>query len=338
MQKRSVSRGGLRGLVCRALLLTVLMVGTGVLAQPQEEPLPEGVFKLAEIRIFLSSPVRFAWKLPMSKFLLAYVQGPEKPGETPSRRLVVLDGKGRLDGKRTEALKAAIAQADPTGMCMDAGEGMMPLLMPLGAKGLALQPSHAPERSCLFTWNARRSAIELQGADSARDFCGAQGCPPQQCWWTESCWLPEGPDLDTARKGFALSPLAQSLVETLSAPGEALLAATLPGSGRVLLWVPSGRLADPEDPAKKMDSRVLVYDPRKRAIDAALTRQLAKALDAPMDECQGLGTLTELQRGEKGVTLRQSYDHGTTHLRCSSTVTWNLKGRRFDVEAQPSTE
>lgn len=328
----------MRGLASRAVLLAVLTVGTAVLAQPQEEPLPEGVFKLAEIRTFLSSPVWFAWKLPTSKFLLVYAQGMTKPGEMPPRQLVVLDGKGRLDKKRTEALKAALSQVDPKGQCMEAGAERMPMLMPVGTQGLALQPSHAPTRSCLFTWNARRSEIEVRGADSVREFCGGQGCPPQQCWWKEGCWLPEGPDLDTARKGFALSPVSDSLVEQISAPGDALLAATLPGSGRILLWVPSWRLADPEDPAKKMDSRVLVFDPRKKAIDAAATRKLAKLLEAATDECQGLGTITELQHGEKGVTLLQAYEHGTTHLRCSSTVRWNVKARRFEVEAQPSAD
>jgi hypothetical protein len=328
ISKRSAARG---------VLLVMLTVGTPVLAQPKEEPVPEGVFKLSELRIFLESPVWFAWKLPASKFLLAYVQAPAKEGEPPVRQVVVLDPKGKLDAKRTEALKAALAPIDPDGKCLETGEGRMPVLMPLGAKGLALQPVPNPGRACLFTWNAKTSVIDVRAADSAKELCGEKGCPPEQCWWTANCWLPEGPDLDLARRGFASSPLSQSLVAGISAPGNALLAATLPGSGRVLLWVPSWRLADAEDPSKNKDSRIIVFDPVRKSIDPSLTRKLAKALEDATDECQGLGTITELRSGARGVTLHQSYEHGDLRLSCSSTITWNGTSGKFSVEVQPAT-
>lgn len=319
-------------------LVASLALGFGALAQPKEEPVPEGVFALPEVRIFIDSPVWFAWKLPTSKFLVAYVQGPAKEGGAPVRQLVVLDGRGKLDAKRTEALEEALRQADPSGQCLETGDDRMPLLMPLGTRGLVLQPSASPLGACLLTWNARRSAIEIQTAASAREFCEPSGCPPKQCWLTENCWLPEGPELDLARKGLHSSSLAHSLIQDITGPGDAVLAATLPGSGAVLLWVPSWRQADPGDAGKGRDSRLFVYDSKKRAIDTVSTLKLAKALQGPVDECQGLGTVKRLQRREKGVAIQQRYTARSVRLRCSSTVTWSATGRKFVVVGQPSGE
>gem|GEM_PF-2557240 len=333
LQVKTISRSGLRGLARAFLLLAPLALAHDALAQPQEEPVPEGVLGLAEVRVFIDSPIWFAWKLPSSKVLLAYVRGPEGADPTSVGQLAVLDGKGRLDAKRTRELKAAFDAVEAADKCMETGEGRMPLLMPLGGKGLVLQSSAQPRRSCLFTWNARGPATEVRSADSVRDFCGPSGCPPKECWLTESCWLPEGPDLDAARKGFHPSPVAQSLMNVITAPGKAVLAATLPGSGYVLVWAPSWRAADVGDPAKGMDSRLFVYNSRKKAIDMALTRKLAAALQKPMDECQGLGTVEELQQSGKSVKLHQRYASGTLQLDCSSTVTW--KGGKFEVKAHP---
>jgi tetratricopeptide (TPR) repeat protein len=316
------------------ILLVALTLGMAASAQPQEEPVPEGVFGLIEVRAFLGSPLWSAWKLPSSKLLLAYAQGPASNGEPPPRQLVVLDAKGKLDAKRTQAVQAALEQADPSGQCLAVGEGRMPLLMPLGSKGVVLQASTAPERSCLFTWNPRRSAIEVQGAGSVRDFCGPSGCSPKECWLTEDCWLPEGPDLDAARRGFHASALAQELRKETAAPGDAVLAATLPGSGRVLLWVASWRQADAADPAKGKDSRIFVYEPRKKTLDLAASRKLAVALQRAVDECMGLGTVMELQQSGKGVTLRQDYAAGKEHLSCSTGVRW--QAGRFAVEGRAS--
>lgn len=315
------------------LLLTALTLGGSASAQPKEEPVPEGVFRLAEIRAFVSSPLWFAWKLPSSKLLLGYARGPEGRGPEAGQ-LVVLDGKGRLDAKQTQAVQEALQQADASGRCMEVGERKMPLLMPLGTQGVVLQSSADPQGSCLFTWNARRSTIEVRAADSVTALCGPSGCPPKACWLTEDCWLPEAPDLDTARKGFHPTSLAQSLMEDVPAPGRAVLAATLPGAGRVLIWVPSWRRADAADSEKGMDSRLYVFDPQKKAIDTAMTRKLVAALGTALDECQGLGTVAELQQSGKGVEIRQFYAPGTTHLNCSSTVSW--KGGKFSVEGNPS--
>jgi tetratricopeptide (TPR) repeat protein len=123
-------------------------------------------------------------------------------------------------------------------------------------------------------------------------------------------------------------------MEAALAPGKAVLAASLPGSGRVLVWVPSWRQADAGDPEKGMDSRLFVYDPRKKSIDTAMTRKLAGALGKAVDECQGLGTVAELRQSGKGVTLHQFYAPGTMHLNCSSTVSW--RGGKFGVEMHPS--
>jgi hypothetical protein len=319
----------------RVLLLWVsLMLGTGALAQPKEEPVPEGIFGLPEVRIFIDSPVWFAWKLPASKFTLAYLQGTEKP---PTGHLVVLDGKGRLDEQRTEALKAALEQVDPSGKCMEVGADRMPLLMPLGSKALVMQSGVAPNGACLFTWNARGATIEMRVAASAQEFCEPSGCPPAQCWLTEDCWLPESPDLDLVRKRLHPSSLAQSLME-VTGPGKAVLAATLPGLERVLLWVPSWRPADLGDSAKGKDSRLFVYDPRRKVIDAALTRELARVLQAPVDECQGLGTVEQLLRRGNGVYLQQRYAQGQVRLSCSSTVRWNAKARKFELQNAPASE
>jgi hypothetical protein len=319
----------------KTTLLAVLMLGTGAMAQPKEEPVPEGVLKLAEVRTFITSPLWYVWKLPSSKLFLAYVQAPADQGAEPPRQLVVLDGRGKIDEKRTRDLKAAIEQADPEGMCLAVSGKQRPLLMPLGSKGLVIQPSPSPMRSCLFTWQPRGSAIEVRAADSPSELCGASGCSPKECWLTEECWPPEGPDVDGARKGFHPSALAQSLMTDEAVMGSALLAATLPGSGRILVWVPSWRTVDAGDPAKGTDSRLYIYDPRKRVMDMVLTRQLATALQAPLDECQGVGTVTELQQSERGVELRQRYASGAEKLSCATTVVW--RSGRFEVEARAAS-
>ena len=78
------------------------------------------------------------------------------------------------------------------------------LLMLLGTQGVVLQPSAHPRRgSCLFTWNAAVRRSRSGDASNVSELCGASGCPPKACWLTEDCWLPEAPELDTARKGFA---------------------------------------------------------------------------------------------------------------------------------------
>ena len=59
-----------------ALVLAALMVGGPASAQPKEEPVPEGVFGVAEIRAFVSSPLWFAWKLPSSSLSLATSEAP----------------------------------------------------------------------------------------------------------------------------------------------------------------------------------------------------------------------------------------------------------------------
>jgi hypothetical protein len=319
----------------KTTLLAVLMLGTGAIAQPKEEPVPEGVLGLSDVRTFITSPLWYTWKLPSSKLLLAYVQAPAGKGAASQGQLVVLDGKGKLDEKPTAALKAAIEQADPEGQCLANTGKQMPLLMPLSSKGLVVQPSPGPKRSCLFTWQARGAAIEVKAADSVSEFCGAAGCSPKDCWLTEECWPPEGPEVDTARKGFQSSTLAQSLMTDEAAPGNALLAATLPGSMRVLVWVPSWRTVDAGDPAKGTDSRLYVYDPRKNVMDMALTRKLATALQSPLDECQGLGTVTELQQSERGVELRQRYASGGAKQGCASTVVW--RSGKFEVEARAAS-
>lgn len=319
----------------KTTLLAVLMLGTGAMAQPKEEPVPEGVLGLAEVRTFITSPLWYAWKLPSSKLFLAYVQAPAGQGAEPPRQLVVLDGHGKIDEKRTRDLKVAIEQVDPEGKCLAVSGEQMPVLMPLGSKSLVIQPSPSPMRSCLFTWQARGSAIEVRAADSPSELCGASGCSPKDCWLTEECWPPEGPDVDRARKGFQPSALARSLMTDGAVMGSALLAATLPGSMRVLVWVPSWRTVDAGDPAKGTDSRLYVYDPRKNIMDTALTRKLATALQAPLDECQGVGTVTELQQSEGGVELRQRYASGAEKLDCVSTVVW--RSGRFEVEARAAS-
>jgi tetratricopeptide (TPR) repeat protein len=89
---------------------------------------------------------------------------------------------------------------------------------------------------------------------------------------------------------------------------------------------------DAGDPAKGTDSRLYLYDPRKKAMDIALTRKLAAALQAPLDECQGIGTVKELQQSEQGVEVRQRYASGSEQLSCSTTVVW--RNGRFEVEAR----
>jgi len=316
-------------------LLAVLMLGTGAMAQPQEEPVPEGVLGLAEVRTFITSPLWYAWKLPSSKLFLAYAQAPASQGAEPPRQLVVLNAQGKIDEKRTRDLKAAIEQVDPEGKCLAASGKQMPLLMPLGSKNLVIQSSPSPMRSCLFTWQARGSAIEVRAADSPSELCGASGCSPKDCWLTDECWPPEGPDVDSARKGFHPSALAQSLMTDEAVMGSPLLAATLPGSKWILVWVPSWRTLDAGDPAKGTDSRLYLYDPRKKIMDMALTRKLATALQAPLDECQGIGTVKELQQSERGVEVRQRYDSGAEKLSCATTVSW--RSGRFEVEAQAAS-
>ena len=50
--------------------------------------------------------------------------------------------------------------------------------------------------------------------------------------------------------------------------------------------------------------------------------QLATALQDSLDECQGVGTVTELQQSERGVELLQRYASGAEKRSCATTVVW----------------
>src|SRR5262245_43882133 len=105
-RKTTDSRRGRGGGPRLLLLLAAFTWAPGASAQPQEETVPEGVLGLAEIRVFVGSPLWHVWKLPGSKHLLGYVQWPASiKGGPPRRQLVVLDGKGRPDMTRTAAVQ-----------------------------------------------------------------------------------------------------------------------------------------------------------------------------------------------------------------------------------------
>ncbi len=295
--------------------------------EPAAAPVPAGFLVLPAVRAFLGGPLPAHEQyvpLPGSSMHVAVVEAwPAQPDGPSPKAAFVLRANGAPDGALTAALAEAIRGADPDARCLGSPEHGTPNVAGIGgAVVIGFAGGRDPRPACFVTWDPKRSTIDvtrrdLLATDAARDALA-----------TGASWSAR--PSASARATFHAS---SAFVEFAGPARPAqLMAATLPGSGLLLVYVQSGgRYVDERDPGAGFEAKVFVHDPSRGAIDAGRTVELGDGLSGPTASCGGLGTVSALRATDAAVTVEQFYVPGGAHLNCSTLVRWDARRKLFDV-------